>query len=224
MYKDLFNPVETAFVGMWADAIAYLPAMMVALLLLLIGWALGSIFRRMVIKAFSALKVNEALDAAGVDVLTERAGYPLKAGEFVGMLVKWFIIAVFFVAALDVLQLTQVTAFVREVVLGYLPHVIVAVLILMVATVVANTAATTMTAALRTANVKNPELLGKFSYYAIVVFAILAALNQLKIAPELVQMLFAGLVFALSLALGLSFGLGGRETAARYLERITRND
>lgn len=224
MYNDFFIPVEAAFAGMWADTIAYLPAILVALLLLIIGWVLGVFFRHMVIKAFTALKVNEALDAAGVDVLTERAGYPLKAGEFVGMLIKWFIVAVFFVAALDVLQLTQVTAFVREVVLGYLPHVIVAVLILMVATVVANTAATTMTAALRTASVKNPELLGKFAYYAIVVFAILAALNQLKIAPELVQMLFAGLVFALSLALGLSFGLGGRETAARYLERITRRD
>lgn len=224
MYRDLFSPVEAAFAGIWVDTMSLLPMLLVALLLVVVGWIVGNILKRLVIKLFTALKVNEALDAAGVDVLAKRSGYELKAGVFVGTLVKWFAFAVFFVAALDVLGLTQVTEFVREVVLGYLPNVIVAVLILLVASLVANAAATTVTAGMRTARVDQPEVFGKITYYAIILFALLAVLNQLKIAPELVQMLFAGMVFAFSLALGLSFGLGGRDTASKYLERLTKND
>lgn len=222
MNDSVINTIEEALVYVWADILSFAPMLLLALLVLIVGWIVAGVLKRVVKRVFVALKVNEALDVAGVDMLTERAGYKLDAGLFMGTLVKWFTIAVFFVAALDILRLTQVTEFVRDIVLGYLPHVIVAVLILMVAAIVANLAATAVVAAMRAGNVSKPELFGKVAYYAIVTFAVLAALNQLKIAPEMVQMLFAGLVFALSLALGLAFGLGGRETAARFLEQITR--
>ena len=223
MFDDIMVPLQEAFMSMWADVVLFLPALAVALLVIIAGWILAGILKRVVIKVFRKMKINDALSAAGVDALVERAGYPLKAGVFVGALVKWFVIAVFFVVALDILGLAAVTDFLREVVLGYLPRVIVAVLILLGASIVANVASTAVVAAMRTAQVKKPELFGKVVYYAIIVFAVLAALNQLKIAQELVQMLFAGLVFATALALGLAFGLGGKETAARYLDKVTKN-
>ena len=224
MFDGIMTPLEEAFWNMWSDVVMFLPTLVVAILVLVLGWILASMLKRIVIKIFRTMKVNDALNAAGVDTLVERAGYPLKAGVFVGTLVKWFIIAVFFVAVLDILGMTQVTEFVRDVVLGYLPNVIVAVLILLLASIVANMASTAVTAGMRTAQMGKPEFFGKIAYYAIIIFATLAALNQLKIAPELVQMLFAGLVFALALALGLAFGLGGRETASRYLDKMTRNN
>ena len=210
-----------AFAGMWVDVIAFIPMLVTALLVLIVGWMVGAILKKVVVKLFTKLKVNEALDAAGVDMLTERAGIQLKAGVFVGTLVKWFVIAVFFVAALDILRLTLVTEFVRDIVLGYLPNVIVAVLILLVASIVANVAANGLTTAMRAAGVTGAEKFGKVAYYAIIVFATLAALHQLRIAPEILQMLIAGLVFAMSLALGLAFGLGGRDTASRMLDKVT---
>jgi small-conductance mechanosensitive channel len=222
MLNDILAPIQAAFASLWAEVLMFLPTIIIALLVLIVGWLLGGTLKRVIESVFQRMKVNEALDAAGVDALTERAGYTLRAGVFVGTLVKWFIIAVFFVAALDILQLHQVTTFVRDVVIGYLPNVIVAVLILLAASVLANGVSTVVTSAVRASRMGAPEMFGKISYYAIITFAILAVLNQLKIAPELVQMLFAGLVFALSLALGLAFGLGGRDTAARYLERVTK--
>jgi len=216
--------LQYSFQQLWVEIVSYMPQLLVALLIIIIGWILGSVLRQIIIRIAGALKVNELLDAAGVDVLTKRAGYPLKAGEFVGSLVKWFIIIVFFVAALDVLALDQVTVFFRDVVLTYLPQVVVAVLVLFGAMIVANVLDTTVAAAARASGFGGAELLGTFARYAIITFAVLAALNQLSIAPELVQMLFAGIVFAASLALGLAFGLGGRTAAARYIDALSQQN
>jgi hypothetical protein len=191
-----------------------------ALIILIIGWIIGGVLKHVIERIFSTLKINELLDAAGVDSLAERAGYKLHAGAFVGALVKWFIIIVFFVAALDVLNLDQVTVFFRDVVLGYLPQVIAAVLILFGAMIVANVIDKSVVAGARAAGFGSPELLGNFARYAVIVFAVLAALSQLEIAPRLVELLFAGFVFATALALGLAFGLGGRDAAGRYVDSI----
>lgn len=200
----------------------YVPMVLVAILVLILGWIVAGILKGMTIKLFKALKVNEALDKAGLDTLTARAGHELNAGKFMGTLVKWFVIAVFFIVALDILNLTEVTSFVREVVIGYLPKVIVAVLILMVAMIIANVASGAVASAVRASGARKPAFFEKLTYYAIITFAVLAALNQLEIAPELVQTLFMGIVFALSLALGLSFGLGGKDAAGRYVDSLTK--
>lgn len=214
--------LQYSFQSLWVEVVSFLPQFVVALAILIIGWVVGGILRHVIEKIFSTLKINELLDAAGADRLTERAGYKLRAGAFVGALVKWFTIIVFFVAALDVLNLDQVTIFFRDVVLGYLPQVIVAVLILFGAMIVANVVDKSVVAGARAAGFGSPEFLGNFARYAIIVFAVLAALSQLHIAPNLVEMLFAGFVFATSLAIGLSFGLGGRDAAGRYIDSVTK--
>lgn len=222
MSTDWIIVLQDSFRSLWIEVVAFLPLLLLALLIIIAGWIIGGVLKQIVERIFATLKVNQLLDAAGADKLSERAGYKLQAGVFVGALVKWFVIIVFFVAALDVLNLDQVTVFFRDVVLGYLPQVIVAVLILFVAMILANLVHKSVEAGARAANFAGAELLGNVARYAILVFAVLAALSQLQIAPNLVEMLFAGFVFAASLALGLSFGLGGRDAAARYIESATR--
>jgi len=201
--------------------ISVLPQVVVALLLLVVGWVIGNIFKKVMVRVFKMFNVDAALDAAGVDVLTKKAGYELDSGAFVGSLVKWFVIIIFFVAALDILNLDQATAFLSQIVLGYLPLVIVSVLILFGGVILAGIVEKVVAASVRVSSIGSAHLLSKFAYYAIIVFTVLAALNQLNIAPELVQTLFAGLVFGAALAFGLAFGLGGREAAAHYLKHLT---
>lgn len=223
MERDLFGSLHSSFWGVSNDLFSFVPEIVLALVVVIFGWIIGGWLSHVVERIFAKLKVNQALDAAGVDEITDRAGYKLEAGIFVGALVKWFIILVFFVAALDILRLDQVTIFFRDVVLGYLPRVIVAVLILLVAMVVANVASASVAAGARAAGFSAAELLASFTRYSILVFAVLAALSQLEIAPELVEILFMGIVFAASLAFGLAFGLGGKEAAARYIDKISRH-
>lgn len=212
--------LQASFYSLWNEIIGFLPEFIIAIVIVIVGWIVGNILKHIVIRIFDALRINQLLTAAGAEKLAVRAGYSLRAGVFVGLLIKWFTIIVFIVAALDVLNLEQVTVFFREVVLGYLPQVIVAVLILFAAMIIANVVDKSIVAGARASNFASPEVLGNFARYAILVFAVLAALSHLGIAPDLVKILFTGFVFASSLALGIAFGLGGRESAARYLERF----
>lgn len=191
-----------------------------AFVIFVLGWIVGSVLGRVVSQVTKSLKVDNALRTAGLDEVFSRAGFELNAGKFLGGLVRWFIIIVFLVASLDVLGLTQVNIFLQEVVLLYLPQVIVAVLILLVAAVIAEVMQNIVIGGAKAAHMNSAHFLGSVTKWAIWIFAILAALNQLGVATAFVQTLFTGIVVAVSLAVGLSFGLGGQEAAARYLDRM----
>ena len=222
MDYNLFSSIEHSLVSLWIGVIQFLPQLIIALVVLVIGWIVGGFLGGLVRKLFRNFGIDEALDEAGLDNLSDKAGYAFRPGVFVGSLVKWFIILAFAVVALDILRLQEVTTFMREVVLGYLPQVFVAVLILFAAMLIANIAEKSLVAALRASGSSKPEMFGKIGRYLVIGFGIMAAMNQLQIADELVLTLFTGIVFALSLALGLAFGLGGKDAAGRYIDHVTR--
>lgn len=205
---------------MWLGVVNLVPNLVVALIIFAVGWIIGSILGRVVSQVIRSLKVDNALRSAGLGEVFSRAGFDLDSGRFVGGLVKWFIIIVFLVASLDVLKLTQVNVFLQEVVLLYLPQVIVAVLILLVAAVIAEVMQSVVAGGAKAAGMHPANFLGSVAKWAIWIFAVLAALNQLGVATAFVQTLFTGVVVALSLAIGLSFGLGGQEAASRYIEKM----
>ena len=155
-----------------------------------------------------------------MDEVLKRAGFNLDSGRFVGDLVEWFVIIVFLVASLDVLGLTQVNNFLQQVVLLYLPQVIVAVLILLIAVMIAAAMQRVVVGSAMAAGVRSANFLGAVTKWAIWIFAVLMALFQLGIAAPFVQTLFTGVVVAISLALGLSFGLGGQQAAAGFIEKV----
>ena len=208
-----------SFQNLFYGLVAFIPNLVAALIIFLVGWLIGAGLGKVVAQVVHSVRVDQALRAAGFDRIVERAGFALNSGAFLGMLVKWFFIIVFLVAALDVLGLTEVTIFLRAVVLGYLPQVIVAVLILLVAAVVAEAAQRVVSGGAAAAHLKSANFLGSVARWAIWVFAVLAALDQLGVTP-FVQTLFTGVVVALALAFGLSFGLGGQAAAAHYLDKV----
>jgi hypothetical protein len=220
--NNIFNSLEMSMQSLWVDVMQFLPQAVLAILVLIVGWIVAGLVAGLVRKAFKTFHIDDALDKAGVDELSRKAGYKFRPGYFVGSLVKWFIIIAFAVVAFDILGLGEVTLFMREVVLGYLPQVFVAALILFVGVLVANLARNLLMATLRASGTTKPELYGKLAYVLVIAFTIMAILNQLRIADELVEILFMGIVFALSLGAALAFGLGGRDAAGRYIDQITR--
>lgn len=217
------DTLNQAFQNLFYGLVAFIPSLVVAVIIFIVGWLVGVGLGRVVAQFVTALRVDQALKAAGLDKVLSRAGFELSSGKFLGFLVKWFFIIVFLVASLDVLHLTVVNMFISEVVLGYLPQVIVAVMILLVAAVVADAARRVVAGSAKAASLGSAGFLGKVAESAIWIFAILAAVAQLNVATAFVQTLFTGIVIALSLAIGLAFGLGGQQAAARYLERFERD-
>ncbi|MHB8710390.1 MAG: mechanosensitive ion channel family protein [Minisyncoccota bacterium] len=212
--------LSQSFQNLFYGLVAFIPNLVIAVVIFIIGWLVGIGLGRVVTQIVNALRVDQALKSTGIERLLSRAGFELSSGKFLGFLVKWFFIIVFLVASLDVLHLTTVNLFISDVVLGYLPQVIVAVLILLVAAVIAEAAERVVTGTAKAASLQAAGFLGKVARYAIWIFAFLAALAQLNVATAFVQTLFTGVVIAVSLAVGLAFGLGGQNAAARYLERL----
>lgn len=200
--------------GIWYGVASFLPTLIIAIIVFAIGWVLASLIEKVVESVFKAVKVDNALKSAGLDDVMKRTGHPLNSGLFVGSLVKWFVIIVFLIASFDVLGLTQVNLFLKDVVLSYLPQVIVAVLVLMVAVMIAETMQKIVMASARAAHIKSAHLLGVITRYSIWIFAILTALYQLGIAPALIQTIVMGVIAGAAIAIGLAFGLGGKDQAA----------
>src|SRR3989344_4918502 len=129
--------LSLSFKNLWLGVVDFVPNLVVAIIIVLLGWGIGSLFGRVVSQIIKAIKVDEALRKAGVEDFLNKGGLNLNAGNFLGGLVRWFVILVFLVGAFDVLKLSQVTLFLKDI-LNYLPQVIVAVLILIAAGMVAD--------------------------------------------------------------------------------------
>lgn len=212
--------MRLSFQNLWVGIVSFVPNLVVAIVIVILGWLVGALIGRAIWQVFRSIKVDEALRRAGFENFLRRGGVNLDTGAFIGGLVKWFIIVVFLVAAFDVLGLSQVNLFLQQVVIAYLPRVIVAALVLLVAGVIGDIVERVVVTAARTAEIRSAHFAGAVAKWAVWIFGILVALSQLGIAAAFSQTLFTGIVIAISLALGLSFGLGGQEAAARFIERL----
>jgi len=214
------DTLSQSFQNLSFGLVAFIPNLIVAIVIFIVGWLVGVGLGRVVKQVIDALRVDQALRATGLERILSRAGFELSSGKFLGFLVKWFFIIVFLVASLDVLHLTVVNVFISDVVLGYLPQVIVAVLILIGSALLADAAERVIAGSAKAANITSAGFIGKVARYAIWVFAIITALAQLNVATEFMQTLFTGIVIAVSLAIGLAFGLGGQKAAERYIDSL----
>lgn len=205
--------------GIWYGVASFVPTLLSALIIFAIGWILASLVEKLIESLFKSIKVDSFLKSTGFEEVVERSGYKLNSGRFIGTLVRWFVLVVFLIVSFDILGLSQVNSFLKDVVLSYLPQVIIAVLVLMVAVVIADAMQKVVVASARTAHIKSAALLGTITKWAIWIFALLTALFHLGIAPALIQTLFMGIVVAAAIATGLAFGLGGKEAAGRMLEK-----
>ena len=209
-----------SFQRLFGGIVVFVPMFIFALIVFVVGMVIAVALGKLVAQVVRSLKVDHALRSLGFEEHVERAGFHLDSGAFLGGLVRWFFILVFLLAAFDVLQLRAVTDFLGQVVLVYVPQVIVAALVLLVAAVVGDIASRVVAGAARAARMPSAGLLGGVVKWSIWVFAILAALFQLGVFRELILTVIQAFVYMLALAGGLAFGLGGKDAAARYLEKL----
>lgn len=218
-FYDVSSALSDSIIATGDGVINFIPNLIGAVVIFAIGWLIAVLIEKVVEGIFRSIKVDALLKSAGLEEVMKRTGHPLNSGKFVGALIKWFVIVVFLVTALDILNLDQVNQFLQGVVLGYLPNVIIAVLVLMVAVVIAEAMQKIVAASARAAHVKSAHLLGVVTKWAIWIFAILTALITLNVAAYLIQMIVTAVFAGAALGLGLAFGLGGKDYASRLIEK-----
>lgn len=202
----------------WTVVATFLPLLIGAIVVFIIGWIVAVTLGKLVEQIVRALRIDQLLSKLEVEHTIERAGWKLNSGAFVGGLVRWFFIVVALLVAVNVLGLTEVSNFLRDV-LEYIPNVIVSTLILIIAAIIADFTERLVRGSVEAAGYRG-ALVGVVARWSIWVFAIFAVLLQLRIAEIIVQTLITGLVYGVALAFAIAFGVGGKEAAAGMLHKV----
>jgi hypothetical protein len=221
--------MTTAPVTDWGTALITSAAAALALLLgavpkiigfaviLIIGWIIASALAAAVAAILRTVKFNQLAQRAGISAFVQNMGVHTDAAGFLATLVKWFVRLIVLVTAFDALGLPAVSQVLEQILL-WLPNLVVALVVLVIAGLAATALSNLVRGATAESGLGNPELLATIARVAVWAFAIVIALNQIGIATTIVNTLFMATVGAIAVAVALAFGLGGRETAAQIVQ------
>lgn len=222
LLEQWVDALMSSLYGAWNSfVVGYLPNVVGALIVLIVGLIVASGLRHLVERLIEAVKLDAALIKFGVGEYADRAGLKVDSGKLLGGLVYWFILIAFLLGVSDILKFEEFSRFLQQV-LAYIPQVIVAVLIMLAAIVVANFLRGAVIASVMGAGMHAPAFLGSLTWWAVAVFGFFTALTQLGIAVAIVQTLITGLIAMLALAGGIAFGLGGKDAAADLLKKLKK--
>jgi small-conductance mechanosensitive channel len=218
---DVFSAVSDPLTSLGLTILNFIPELVASVVILVVGVFVALVLSRLVTQIINALKIDSILAKAGIEKYLQRTGLQLNSGKFLGEFVKWFLFFVFLVAAADILGLDRLSEFLLTVI-NYLPDVLVAVLILLVGLIAAHFLHRFVMHSVKAAGLMSAKFLAGAARWVIIIFAILAALSQLGIAQYFISTLFTGFVAAAAIALGLAFGLGGKDTAKDLIDDIRK--
>jgi hypothetical protein len=213
------NLVIEPVTQMLTRIMAYLPVLLGALIILIVGWIVAKAIRRLVDWLLKTIRFDSLADKAGISEILRKGNLEISAREVVSNIVYWLVIIMVLVMTVDALGLPK-SSDILEILFAYVPKVIAALLVLIVAMFLASFVSGIVRTAAANANLPKPQILAGISRWAIIIFAITISLEQLGIAPLLVTATFNIILGGIVLALALAFGLGGKDAAAKYLEEL----
>jgi len=206
---------------MLSRILGYLPVLLGALVILIVGWIVAKAIRRVLDWLLKAIRFDILADKAGISEILRKGDLKISAREVVSGLVYWLVIIMVLVMVVNALGLPKASD-VLESLFAYVPNVIAALLVLVVALFLSSLVSGIVHTAAGNANLPRPEIFAGVSRWAIIIFAATISLKELGIAPLLVTSTFNIFFGGLCLGLALAFGLGGKEIAAKYIEELKR--
>ncbi|MEA3355349.1 MAG: hypothetical protein U9Q63_02615 [Patescibacteria group bacterium] len=194
----------------------FLPSLFGAILIFIFGLILAKWGKALVVKILNLIKLDKFLNKSGLQPFLTKAEVKLKASMFFGEITRWLITIVFFIASVNVLGLTTVSGVLYSI-LEYIPNIVSSILILTAGVLIAGLVENFIKGTVNQVEPKTSRLLSKIASYLVVIVAALAAINELGIAQSLINTLFIGVVATLTLGIGLSIGLGGKDIVSKIL-------
>ena len=211
---------QTALIGSWGQVwvsfLGIVPNILGAIIIFAVGLILAFWAKRLVVEFLKLVRFEKLTKTAGIDRYLKKADFKLSLVDLLGTVVEWIVILVFFLAVVDILGLSAVSA-VLATVLGYVPNVVAAALIIAAGYILAGIVEGLVRGALVSVDHDIAKPTSRFARWIIMVVAVFAAIDQLQIAQGLIATFFQGLTYTIVLAIGLSVGLGAKDLIARVL-------
>ncbi len=198
--------------------LTFIPRLVGFLVILLVGWLIATLVSKALTLLLRKVGFDRMSERIGLTRFEGRMGVHMDSAGILGKIVFWFILLIFLVPAADALGVPAVSNILNELV-AYIPNVFVAILVLFLGALAGTVVADLVRGTTASAKIGNPNLFANIARFAILGFAVLIALEQLQIAPALINELFGALAAAIAIAFGLAFGLGGQDTARKWLNR-----
>jgi small-conductance mechanosensitive channel len=221
MILDWSETIGLSLINLWDGFIAFVPELLGAIIVFFLGWLIAEALGKVLTRLLRALQVDKVFDTLGVMKAIHKGGLNWEFSGFIGWLVKWFLLIAFFLAAADILGLSELATFFNGV-LMFVPNIFISAIILLMAALFADFLEKIIKSSMKAAGFSAPNTVGVVVRWSIWVFAILAIFDQLGIAQNLVNTLFMGFVAFLAIAGGLAFGFGGQGVAKEFLEGLSK--
>lgn len=205
----------------WAEISVALPRIIGAILLLTLGWMIAKVIRKGIIRFLKLVKVDVLAEKSGIEDFLLRGGVKYTTVTILANLVYWSIMFTVTLAVLNSLGLQAAAELFNKIIL-YIPNVFVAVLVLIFGTLFAKLFRGVSYTYLNNVGIGGAEVVSAIAQYAILIFVVSIALEQLSIGGQILVSAFQLAFGALCLALALAFGLGGRDWAAQILEKLRK--
>jgi len=197
----------------------FLAAFIVAVVLVILGYLIAKILEFLARWCVEKLKINEVLKSLGFEKWLEKANVELKAENFVGSLTFYVVWILFWMPAFDILGLRNVNDFIYRAI-NYIPTALVGGLIFVIALFLAEFLKRLSFVWFKGLDLNGAKLASEVVFYAVSVFGLVAALNHLGVARDILNIVVGGVILAFALGLGLALGLGGQDLAREALEKI----
>ncbi|HVF86017.1 MAG TPA: mechanosensitive ion channel [Pyrinomonadaceae bacterium] len=216
--RDTSEAVFYSFTNALNRFVSFLPALIGAAIIIIVGWIVSGLLARLIEKALKAIGFERAVEHSGIGDFIKRSGTRLTTSGVIATLIKYFIFLIFVQAAANVLGIPQLTEIINRIIL-FIPNVVIAMAIIVIGALIARFLSGLVRGSVSELGVGNPNLLATLTQYVVIGFAVIAAIDQLGIAATLVNTLLIGLIGSVALALGLAFGLGGRDVAKEITQK-----
>jgi len=214
--------INDSVIKLWIKFIEFLPNLIGAILVFVVGYFIAVMLGKLTKQVIKTLQIDKTIEKSDIKRKFEQSGVKFNIANISGELIKWLLILIFLAAATDILGWKQVTTFFITV-LAYIPNIIVAIIILIVAVLLADFLSKAVKGSVMAAKISSAKLLASITRWIVLIFAILMALDQLGLEMSLIKILFTGLVAMITIAGGLAFGLGGKDLAADFLKDLKKD-
>jgi len=222
MIIDWYDIIANSLVRLVNGVIIFIPKLLGALIVFIIGWLIAVAIGKVITEILKGIKFNSLFEKGSLKGALEKAEIKTDASGFIGAVCKWLLMIVFLSIAVEILGFSQLTYFLTNKVLVFLPNVVVAAFIFVVAAIIADILEKVVRTVVEGTRSGYGQIAGAIVKWSIWVFAIFAILYQLSIAPQLIQTLLTGVIALIVIAGGLAFGLGGKDIAAEILRDIKK--